>query len=283
MNESLSPSLDSTCPAWLHRTKQQRQNYWGPSGESNVGFPCYDQESSQTFNMMLRTRAIRPVPQSIPPMSPKIRHPSIPVVYLLAPDGAEFPTKLGAVPASSQFVENTPSVSLHQCLVVWQFNGVEISIQNTAFQPSQVLAYCSIGLVASILGELAAGVWRVPVDLAARHHTGPELHDTPRYFGSGQTATTSRWWATLGGCGAGRGEHPRFNLCGFPTGRNMKILEVSWSHAGMVLLWFSVLLTTCLSWCWLSGCSAFFLPHLCRIATQVLNSWILLLIMGSLV
>lgn len=30
----------------------------------------------------------------------------------------------------------------------------------------QVLAYCGIGLVASILGELAAGVWRVPVDLA---------------------------------------------------------------------------------------------------------------------
>ena len=156
-------------------------------------------------------------------MSPKVRHSSIPVVYLLAPDGVEFPTK----PASSRFVENTPSVSLHQCLVVWQFNGVEISIHNNAFQPSQVLAYCSIGLVASILGELAAGVWRVPVDLAARHQTGPELYDTPRYFGSGQTATTSRWWATLGGCGAGRGEHPRFNLCGFPTGRNMKILEVS--------------------------------------------------------
>ena len=33
----------------------------------------------------------------------------------------------------------------------------------------QVLAYCGIGLVASILGELAAGVWRVPVDLAPRH------------------------------------------------------------------------------------------------------------------
>ncbi|CAK9009339.1 unnamed protein product [Durusdinium trenchii] len=31
--------------------------------------------------------------------------------------------------------------------------------------PTQVLAYCGIGLVASILGELAAGVWRVPVDL----------------------------------------------------------------------------------------------------------------------
>ena len=29
----------------------------------------------------------------------------------------------------------------------------------------EVLAYCGIGLVASILGELAAGVWRVPVDL----------------------------------------------------------------------------------------------------------------------
>ena len=71
--------------------------------------------------------------------------------------------------ASSRFVENTPSVSLHQCLVVWQFNSVEISVHNNAFQPSQVLAYCSIGLVASILGELAAGVWRVPVDLASRH------------------------------------------------------------------------------------------------------------------
>ncbi|CAJ1367255.1 unnamed protein product [Effrenium voratum] len=30
---------------------------------------------------------------------------------------------------------------------------------------NSVLAYCGIGLVASILGELAAGVWRVPVDL----------------------------------------------------------------------------------------------------------------------
>ena len=35
----------------------------------------------------------------------------------------------------------------------------------------KVLAYCGIGLVASILGELAAGVWRVPVDLVPRRHT----------------------------------------------------------------------------------------------------------------
>eukprot|EP00913_Durusdinium_trenchii_P023728 g22286.t1 len=35
----------------------------------------------------------------------------------------------------------------------------------TKDKSNSVLAYCGIGLVASILGELAAGVWRVPVDL----------------------------------------------------------------------------------------------------------------------
>ena len=52
---------------------------------------------------------------------------------------------------------------------------------------------------------------------------GPELQDAPQCVGSGQTTTTSRWWATLGGCGAGRGEHPRFNLRGFPTGPNKEV------------------------------------------------------------
>ena len=45
-------------------------------------------------------------------------------------------------------------------------NGVVPTETDTlASVVAQVLAYCGIGLVASILGELAAGVWRVPVDL----------------------------------------------------------------------------------------------------------------------
>lgn len=48
----------------------------------------------------------------------------------------------------------------------------------------QVLAYCGIGLVASILGELAAGVWRVPVDLV------PQLW----FFRAGSTS----WQVHLG-------------------------------------------------------------------------------------
>ena len=52
--------------------------------------------------------------------------------------------------------------------------------------PTQVLAYCGIGLVASILGELAAGVWRVPVDLAPRS-------EATREKGAGGARERS-WW-----------------------------------------------------------------------------------------
>ena len=46
--------------------------------------------------------------------------------------------------------------------------GCAMRVHFAFFGYCEVLAYCGIGLVASILGELAAGVWRVPVDLAPR-------------------------------------------------------------------------------------------------------------------
>lgn len=148
MNESLSPSLDSTCPAWLHRTKQQRQNYWGPSWESNVAFPLYDQESNQTFNMLLRTRAIRPVPQSIPPMSPFDVHPFQLCTYLRL-TGQNHPQNW--VPCQLQVgLLKTPQVSRY--ISVWWFGSL------------MVLKFRSITMHSSLhrSWHIVASAWSLP-------------------------------------------------------------------------------------------------------------------------
>ncbi|CAE7949842.1 slc25a26 [Symbiodinium sp. KB8] len=62
---------------------------------------------------------------------------------------------------------------------------------------NSVLAYCGIGLVASILGELAAGVWRVPVDLVKQRQQAGGGQTLSSVFQGVRSTQTSIFVASL--------------------------------------------------------------------------------------